>query len=133
MITGHQHSIFSDFKGRLKDNYIIELARSIRANGFRLVDCTCVGQDLQLRGEHYQDVFAGHVGNNFTSEAVLSTRAIDIVVSEFNCTIPGLDTIVEKYKVKMICLDDVAKKSNSDYIEFDRNNIKEITNHLINH
>ena len=40
-----------------------------------------MGQDLQLRGVHYQDIFSGHAGNNYTSEAVLATGAIDAAVS----------------------------------------------------
>ena len=132
MITGHQHSIFSHFQDRLKDEDVVALAKSAGAKGFRLVGCTCVGQDLQLRGEHYQEVFAGHAGNNYTSEAVLSTGAIDIVLSEFNCTIPGLEPIADKYKVKMVCLDDIAKKANAEYVKFDRENIEDITTQLIN-
>ncbi|WP_343101860.1 anaerobic carbon-monoxide dehydrogenase catalytic subunit [Romboutsia sp. MSSM.1001216sp_RTP31141st1_G3_RTP31141_220114] len=132
MITGHQHSVFSHFQDRLKDNDVVELAKSVGAKGFKLVGCTCVGQDLQLRGEHYQEVFVGHAGNNFTSEAVLSTGAIDMVLSEFNCTIPGLEPIADKYKVKMVCLDDVAKKANAEYIPFDRENIESISESLIN-
>ena len=132
MITGHQHSVFSHFQDRLKDGDVVELAKSVGAKGFKLVGCTCVGQDLQLRGEHYQEVFVGHAGNNFTSEAVLSTGAIDMVLSEFNCTIPGLEPIADKYKVKMVCLDDVAKKSNAEYIPFDRENIESISESLIN-
>lgn len=131
MITGHQHSTFSHFQDRLKDSDVVEIAKSVGAKGFRLVGCTCVGQDLQLRGEHYQEIFAGHAGNNFTSEAVLSTGAIDMVLSEFNCTIPGLEPIADEYKVKMVCLDDVAKKSNAEFVEFDRDNIETITENLI--
>lgn len=132
MITGHQHSVFSHFQDRLKDSDVVELAKSVGAKGFKLVGCTCVGQDLQLRGEHYQEVFVGHAGNNFTSEAVLSTGAIDMVLSEFNCTIPGLEPIADKYKVKMVCLDDVAKKANAEYIPFDRENVESISENLIN-
>lgn len=131
MITGHQHSTFSHFQDRLKDEDVVALAKANGAKGFRLVGCTCVGQDLQLRGEHYQEVFAGHTGNNFTSEAVLATGAIDIVLSEFNCTIPGLEPIADKYKVKMVCLDDVAKKANAEYIELDRDKFDEISDNLI--
>ncbi|HBF3242553.1 anaerobic carbon-monoxide dehydrogenase catalytic subunit [Clostridioides difficile] len=131
MITGHQHSTFANFQDRLKDEDVIKLAQSVGAKGFKLVGCTCVGQDLQLRGEHYQEVFAGHAGNNFTSEAVLSTGAIDIVLSEFNCTIPGLEPIADKYKVKMVCLDDVAKKANAEYIGLDRSKLDELSNTLI--
>ncbi|MGL6105822.1 anaerobic carbon-monoxide dehydrogenase catalytic subunit [Romboutsia sp.] len=132
MITGHQHSTFSHFQDRLKDADVVALAKEAGAKGFKLVGCTCVGQDLQLRGEHYQEVFAGHAGNNFTSEAVLATGAIDIVLSEFNCTIPGLEPIADKYKVKMVCLDDVAKKANAEYVPFERENVEEISTLLIN-
>ena len=91
MVTGHQHSTFASFQEKIKLPEAVEVAKSVGAKGFRLVGCTCVGQDLQLRGEHYKEIFAGHAGNNYTSEAVLATGAVDMVVSEFNCTLPGLE------------------------------------------
>lgn len=115
MITGHQHSCFTHLQERLLDVDIVARAHTVGAEGFRLVGCTCVGQDLQLRGEHYKDVFTGHAGNNFTSEAVLATGAVDMVVSEFNCTLPGLTPIADKLAIKMYCIDDVAKKPNAEY------------------
>ena len=115
MITGHQHSSFTHLQERLRAPDVAARAVHLGAEGFRLVGCTCVGQDLQLRGEHYQDIFSGHAGNNFTSEAALATGAIDIVVSEFNCTLPGLEPIADSLGVKMICIDDVAKKANAEY------------------
>lgn len=82
MITGHQHSMFTYLQERLTDADITEKAKQAGAKGFKLVGCTCVGQDLQLRGAHYEDVFDGHAGNNYTSEAILATGAIDAVISE---------------------------------------------------
>lgn len=118
MITGHQHSSFTDLQERLVAPQTVERARAVGAEGFRLVGCTCVGQDLQLRGEHYKEVFTGHAGNNFTSEAVLGTGAVDLVVSEFNCTLPGLEPIADRLRIKMICTDDVAKKANAEYARY---------------
>lgn len=118
MITGHQHSIFVHLQEQLKKPEVQELARSAGAKGFRLVGCTCVGQDLQLRGVHYQDIFSGHAGNNYTSEAVLATGAIDAVLSEFNCTLPGIEPICDSLHIKQICLDDVAKKQNAQLKPF---------------
>ena len=89
------------------------------AKGFKLVGCTCVGQDLQLRGAHYTEVFDGHAGNNYTSEAILATGAIDAVLSEFNCTLPGIEPICDELKIKQICLDDVAKKANAELMPFE--------------
>lgn len=118
MITGHQHSIFSYLQERLTDKDVIEKAKKAGAKGFKLVGCTCVGQDLQLRGQHYQEVFDGHAGNNFTSEAILATGGIDAVLSEFNCTLPGIEPICDELLIKQICLDDVAKKANAELKPF---------------
>ncbi len=119
MITGHQHSMFVDLQETLISPEAIAKAQAAGAKGFKLVGCTCVGQDLQLRGSHYTEIFNGHAGNNYTSEAVLATGAIDAVLSEFNCTLPGIEPICDELKIKQICLDSVAKKANAELMEFD--------------
>ena len=118
MITGHQHTIFEDLQERLTSKEAVEKAKAAGAKGFKLVGCTCVGQDLQLRGAHYEEVFDGHAGNNYTSEAVLATGGIDAVLSEFNCTLPGIEPICDELKIKQICLDSVAKKANAELKPF---------------
>ena len=118
MITGHQHTIFVDLQERLTSKEAVEKAKAAGAKGFKLVGCTCVGQDLQLRGAHYEEVFDGHAGNNYTSEAILATGGIDAVLSEFNCTLPGIEPICDELKIKQICLDSVAKKANAELKPF---------------
>jgi carbon-monoxide dehydrogenase catalytic subunit len=118
MITGHQHTMFVHLQERLIAPDVVARARAVGAKGFKLVGCTCVGQDLQLRGAHYTEVFDGHAGNNYTSEAILATGAIDAVLSEFNCTLPGIETICDTLKIKQICIDDVAKKANAELKPF---------------
>ena len=118
MITGHQHTIFVDLQERLTSKEAVAKAQAAGAKGFKLVGCTCVGQDLQLRGAHYTEVFDGHAGNNYTSEAVLATGGIDAVLSEFNCTLPGIEPICYELMIKQICLDDVAKKANAELKPF---------------
>lgn len=122
MITGHQHTIFVDLQQRLTSEAAVAKAKAVGAKGFKLVGCTCVGQDLQLRGSHYTEVFDGHAGNNYTSEAILATGAIDAVLSEFNCTLPGIEPICDQLMIKQICLDDVAKKANAELMKFDFEN-----------
>ncbi|MFL0197056.1 anaerobic carbon-monoxide dehydrogenase catalytic subunit [Clostridium sp. WILCCON 0269] len=131
MITGHQHSMIAHLQDKLIEPEVIKKAQAAGAKGFRLVGCTCVGQDLQLRGKHYAEVFSGHAGNNFTSEALIATGGIDAIVSEFNCTLPGIEPITDKFLVKMICLDDVSKKSNAEYIEYSYKDREKISSHII--
>ncbi len=131
MITGHQHSIFVDLQERLASPEAVRKAEAAGAKGFKLVGCTCVGQDLQLRGVHYTDIFDGHAGNNYTSEAVLATGAIDAVLSEFNCTLPGIEPVCDQLKIKQICLDDVAKKANAELKQFSFDRREEISNEVM--
>lgn len=131
MITGHQHSMFTLLQKRLADEDVKEKARKAGAKGFKLVGCTCVGQDLQLRGAHYTEVFDGHAGNNYTSEAILATGGIDAVISEFNCTLPGIEPICDELKIKQICIDNVAKKANAQLKEFDFESRPAVTEEII--
>jgi len=132
MITGHQHTLFAYLQKRLVEPDVVKLANAVGAKGFRLVGCTCVGQDLQLRGAHYAGLFEGHAGNNFTSEAILATGAVDVVLSEFNCTLPGIESICESLRIKQICLDSVAKKANAEIKEFVFAEKERISNEIIN-
>lgn len=118
MITGHQQSMFRGLTDLLQRPEIKALAGQAGAKAVKLVGCTCVGQDFQVRSSSYCGVFCGHAGNNYTSEAVLMTGCVDLVVSEFNCTIPGLEPICEKLGIPMLCLDDVAKKKNAEYLPY---------------
>jgi len=131
MITGHQHSVFAHLQDRLTQPDVVEKAKAAGAKGFKLVGCTCVGQDLQLRGAHYTDIFDGHAGNNYISEAVLATGGIDAVLSEFNCTLPGIETVCDELQIKQICLDSVAKKANADMKQFSFNERERISNEII--
>ncbi|OAT87095.1 anaerobic carbon-monoxide dehydrogenase catalytic subunit [Desulfotomaculum copahuensis] len=118
MVTGHQHALIGPVQEGLAAPRAIDLARQAGARGFKIIGCTCVGQDLQSRGDQ-NGVFAGHAGNNFTSEALLATGGVDLVLSEFNCTLPGIEEVCRQYMVAQICLDDVAKKQNAGYLPFD--------------
>ncbi|MDR2204051.1 MAG: anaerobic carbon-monoxide dehydrogenase catalytic subunit [Nitrososphaerota archaeon] len=131
MITGHQHTMFAHLQQRLVHPDVIQMANAAGAKGFRLVGCTCVGQDLQLRGVHYTGLFEGHAGNNYASEAILATGAIDVVLSEFNCTLPGIESICDSLSIKQICLDSVAKKANAELKEFVFGEKERISNEII--
>lgn len=131
MITGHQHAMFGNLTEVMENPAVEAIAKELGAKGIRIVGCTCVGQDFQVRGCRYKDSFCGHAGNNYTSEAVLLTGCVDLVVSEFNCTIPGLEPICEKMDIPMICLDDVAKKRNAKLITYAEENREAVSLEII--
>lgn len=127
MMTGHQQSMYRSLMELLERPEITALAVQAGAKGVKLVGCTCVGQDFQVRSRSCGNVFCGHAGNNYTSEAVLMTGCIDLVISEFNCTIPGIEPICDRLGIPMLCLDDVAKKKNAEYLPYSDENKDEIS------
>lgn len=131
MITGHQHAFFDDLQEALVSKEAIAAAQKVGAKAIKIVGCTCVGQDFQVRSASCTDAFCGHAGNNYTSEAVLATGCIDLILSEFNCTIPGIEPICDQMQIPQICLDDVAKKANADCTPYTWENRKEITAMII--
>jgi carbon-monoxide dehydrogenase catalytic subunit len=117
-VSGHSHSVFAGLIAFLETEKGQDIGRKTGAKGIKIIGITCVGQDMQLRGNAAKpDVFAGQAGNNFTQEGLLATGAIDMVISEFNCTLPGIEPIAEKNKIKLLCLDDVCKQSSAELIE----------------
>ena len=75
---------------------------------------------LYLRRTGYAgapEVLWGHIRRTcreqLVSEAVLSTGAVDAVISEFNCTLPGIEAICDSMDICQICLDAAAKKTGS--------------------
>lgn len=131
MITGHQHAFFGDLQEYLVSEDVINRANEAGAKAVKLVGCTCVGQDFQLRKAAGTEAFCGHAGNNYTSEAVLATGCIDLILSEFNCTLPGIEPICDNLEIPQICLDDVAKKRNADYVHFTWEDRRKISRSIV--
>ena len=117
-VNGHSHSVFAGLIGYLETAAAQQKAIDAGAKGIKLVGLTCVGQDMQLRDcACGKDVFAGQAGNNFTQEALLTTGAIDMVISEFNCIFSGIEPIIEKLAIKFVCLDDVSKQASAQHLD----------------
>ena len=49
MVTGHQHALFSDLEAYLASDEVRKMAEEAGAKAVKIVGCTCVGQDFQLR------------------------------------------------------------------------------------
>ena len=115
LMTGHQPALFREVMERIDGLEGQQLAKSVGASRISLVGCTCVGQDMRARSGRQSAAFCGHAGNNFTSEAILMTGCVDLVLSEFNCTLPGIDSICEKLDISQLCLDGVAKTARAGW------------------
>jgi carbon-monoxide dehydrogenase catalytic subunit len=116
-VIGHSHSVYAGLVQFLETPAGQAIGERVGAKGIRLIGLTCVGQDMQLRaGASGTTVFAGQAGNNFTQEALIATGAIDLVCTEFNCTLSGIEPIAARMRTKLLCLDDVVKQTSSELL-----------------
>ena len=106
MTTGHQTALQQKVIEVACSERMQKIARDAGADGINIVGATCVGQDLQSRPQ--PGCFLGQCANNFGTEPLAASGLIDAVVSEFNCTFPGLTEIAKHEGVKLIAIDDVA-------------------------
>ncbi len=127
MVTGHQMPLLKhlmDAAERLEDE-----AKRAGAKGIRIIGATCVGDDFEARAEHLPDTYAGFAGNNFATEALAATGLVDAIVSEFNCTFPGLKFYGEN--VELIAVDDVAKVWGAELIQWDPERAEEVAEEAV--
>jgi len=104
-----------------------KLARDAGAKGINVVGATCVGQDLQSRWNSIKNTcFIGQCTNNFGVEPVLASGLIDAVVSEFNCTFPGISNIAKSEGIKLIAIDDVALLEGAELLSWSPEKAREI-------
>jgi len=129
MVTGHQMPLLKhlmDAAERLEDE-----AKRAGAKGIRIIGATCVGDDFEARAEHLPDTYAGFAGNNFATEALAATGLVDAIVSEFNCTFPGLKFYGERLDVELIAVDDVAKVWGAELIQWDPERAEEVAEEAV--
>lgn len=132
-VTGHNHSVFATLIELLESDTGQDIARKQGAEGIKIIGMTCVGQDMQLRQSSVKDgIFAGQAGNNFTQEALVATGGIDMLVSEFNCTLSGVESIAAEQMTKLVCLDAVSKQSSAELLEDKHGNEKALAEKLAN-
>ncbi|MDW7731976.1 MAG: anaerobic carbon-monoxide dehydrogenase catalytic subunit [Methanolobus sp.] len=81
-------------------------AREVGAKGLRVIANIETGQEMIQRWE-MDDVFYGFTGNWIMQEAVLASGAVDVFVSDMNCSMPIDPLYAEKYKFKLIPVSDL--------------------------
>ena len=130
MTTGHQSALQHAVIELAMEEEMQNLARDAGAEGISIVGATCVGQDLQSRIP-VGKCFVGQCANNFGTEPLLASGLIDAVVSDFNCTFPGLTAIAKYEGAKLMAIDDVALIEGAELIIWSPDRAKEVAREVI--
>ncbi len=129
MTTGHQTALQQKVIEVACSEEMQKLAKEEGADGINVVGATCVGQDLQSRKQ--PSCFIGQCSNNFGTEPLVASGLIDAVVSEFNCTFPGLTQIAKHEGVKLVAVDDVAYIEGAELISWSPERAEEVAREVV--
>ncbi len=132
LTTGHQTVIQQAVIEYASSSEAQELARKAGASGINVIGATCVGQDIQSRWRFIRDsCFIGQCANNFGTEPLVASGLIDAVVSEFNCTFPGLTDISRRTGTKLVAVDDVAYIEDAILVRWSPEKAREIAKRIV--
>jgi len=132
MTTGHQSALQHAVIEVASSEDMQKLARDAGADGINVIGATCVGQDIQSRWNLLKSsCFIGQCANNFGTEPLVASGLIDAVVSEFNCTFPGLTEIAKHEGVKLVAIDDVAFIEGAELISWSPEKAREVAREVV--
>jgi carbon-monoxide dehydrogenase catalytic subunit len=98
---------------------LLAQAKAAGAKGIKLYGSMDSGQELLQRMNTAGKGYAGQLGNWLTQELMVATGAIDLVMMDLNCSIPGIKLAADKFHTKLISVSHVLRMEgveSSDYV-----------------
>jgi carbon-monoxide dehydrogenase catalytic subunit len=112
VVHGHNPVVSEMLLHACQDPELLKQARDRGAAGINLAGVCCTGNELLMR--------AGipMAGNHLTTELVLATGAVDMMVVDYQCIMPSLGTVAACYHTKMVSTSDKARFPGMEHQEF---------------
>jgi len=112
IVHGHNPVVSEMLLHACQDSDLLKIAKDKGANGINLAGVCCTGNELLMR--------AGipMAGNHLTTELVLATGAVDMMVVDYQCIMPSLGTVAACYHTKMVSTSDKARFPGMEHQEF---------------
>lgn len=97
-----------------------QMATDAGAKGIRLYGSMDTGQELLQRMPTVGKGYGGQLGNWLTQELMVATGAVDLVMMDLNCSIPGLKLAADKFHTQVVSVSHVLRMegvtTNLDYV-----------------
>ena len=109
-----------------------EKAKQAGAKGIKLYGSMDTGQELLQRLGTAGQGFAGQLGNWLTQELMVATGAVDLVMMDLNCSIPGIKLAADKFHTKLVSVSHVLRMEGvTENIDYKPEKVKEQAVQLI--
>lgn len=125
-IALHGHNpVLSDVIAQTAKELDGEAVKAGAKAGVNLVGVCCTGNEVLMR---HGIPSATH---SVSQEVVLLTGAVDAMVVDYQCIIPGMQTVAECYHTRIITTMPIAKIPGATHVEFDELNAKATAKSII--
>jgi carbon-monoxide dehydrogenase catalytic subunit len=104
---------------------MIALAKARGAQGINLAGVCCTGNELLMRHG------VAMAGNHLTTELVLATGAVEMMIVDYQCIMPSIGQVAACYHTRMISTSDKAKFPGMVHREFHPHNAAELAMALV--
>jgi carbon-monoxide dehydrogenase catalytic subunit len=109
-----------------------EKAKKAGAKGIKLYGSMDTGQELLQRLGTAGQGYAGQLGNWLTQELMVATGAVDLVMMDLNCSIPGMKLAADKFHTKLVSVSHVLRMDGvTENLDYKPEKVKEQAVQLI--
>lgn len=113
LVHGHSPTLVEKVIEKINSEEIQNLARDYGAKGIQLAGMCCTGLELLAR------YGVPTVGNILGQELVVGTGAIDAIIVDMQCVLPGLKNIADCFGTEIITTSASNRIPGSSYLPFD--------------
>lgn len=126
MVHGHNPLLSMKIAEVAKDPELVELARSLGAEGgINVVGMCCTGNEVLMR------LGIPIAGNFLQQELAIITGALEAVVVDYQCIMPSLVDVASCYHTKVITTEPKTKIPGAIHVEFDKARAEESAKKIV--
>ncbi|MHC1741834.1 MAG: anaerobic carbon-monoxide dehydrogenase catalytic subunit [Syntrophobacteraceae bacterium] len=125
IVHGHNPVVSEMLLAACQAPELLKLAETKGAKGINLAGVCCTGNELLMRAG------VPMAGNHLSTELVLTTGAVDMMVVDYQCIMPSIGNVAACYHTKMISTSDKAHFPGMEHREFHPENAAELAEVLV--
>ena len=120
VVHGHNPVVSEMVLHACHSSELLALAKKNGAAGINLAGVCCTGNELLMRHG------IAMAGNHLSTELILATGAVDMMIVDYQCIMPSISSVAACYNTKMIRTSDKAKFPGMEHREFHPHNAEEM-------
>ncbi len=125
VVHGHEPALSEMLAVASQAPDIIEYAKKAGAEGITLAGICCTANEILMR--HGIPV----AGNFLQQELAIVTGAVEMMVIDVQCCMPGLPEVASAYHTEIVSTNDIAKTIGATHLTLDEDNVLESAKQLI--